>query len=151
MSYLPSEVSTSRVRKLTDKGRHYQIGILQDKRRNLEVLIKSQISELEKFVKSEENKSMFIQKFEELNTHFETFMKIHGQCQILIGQEDREEDDYKVDFVDRKMYGLRRSVRSWLSQKKRSRQSLRVLARCLKHEVKAALDLDRQQHQSNSK
>jgi len=48
MSYVEEVMSSSRERKLTEKGMQYQVGLLQEKRRSLEKAIRKDISELEK-------------------------------------------------------------------------------------------------------
>ena len=121
MSYVrEKEMLSSRERKLTEKGRQFQVGALQDERRRLEKAIRKGIVELETLARSNENKEVFKERFDALNILFEDFMKVHGKCQILINAGGEELDCYEVGNIDRRMCNLRRSVISWLSDERKT-------------------------------
>lgn len=115
-----SEYGSYRQRKLTEKGKQYQLGLLQDLRRKQELAIRKSIEQMEELF-TEDKRELLMNKYEELNNQFEDFMQIHGRCQILIEEEDRERDDSAVDDFDRKIYAFRKRVRSWLSQSEKAK------------------------------
>ena len=104
-------MSNGRKKKPSEKGKQYQLGLLQDKRSSLEKTIRKEILELERMDRSDENKTVFKERFNNLNVVFEDFMAVHGQYQLL-----NDDVDCEVDMVDRKMCELRRLVTNWLNR-----------------------------------
>ena len=116
MSYVQEAMSNGRKKKPSQKGKQYQLGLLQDKRSSLEKTIRKEILELERMDRSDENKTVFKERFNNLNVVFEDFMTVHGQYQLLNDDVDRKLDDCELDMVDRKMCELRRLVITWLNK-----------------------------------
>ena len=122
-------MSEGRKRKPTEKGKQYQLGLLKDERRSLEKTIRKEILELERMDRSDENKTVLEERFNNLNVVFEDFMAVHGQCQLLNDDADRKLDDCEVDMVDRKMYELRRLMTTWLNGERERSSIIRKSSR----------------------
>ena len=121
--------TSQRSRSLTGKGILYQFGLLQDKRRNLDRRGRNIISKLQKhFV--EDNLVEVSNSYDKLCAKFEDFMAVHGKCQILLDEEEREEDDVGVDQLNKIAYSLKERVRSLMNQKEFRMETSRLEASC---------------------
>ena len=103
-----------RTRTMTEKGKAYKLGLLQKKRYQCELEVRKMITYMENLF-TEDKLVEMRECMEKLGVQFEQLLTIHGQCQILIDSEERENDDLYVDQLDKTVYAFRKRVRSWLS------------------------------------
>jgi len=144
MSYVEEVMSSSRERKLTEKGMQYQAGLLQEKRRSLEKAIRKDISELEKVCRTDGNKSEFKEKFEKLNKLFEDFMKVHAQCQIILRKSDKTFSEKAESYSHRSQ---KKSMASSRSSKSIQLKVKEERARIAELEIEASFLRQQQQQE----
>ena len=105
-----TEVTQSRSRSLTDRGRLYELELQQSKRNKLERKIRKQISKME-FLLIDDQEEELSSEFSILNQLFEEYLSCHAKCQILImSDEERQEDDHSTDSLDRKVFSIKRRI-----------------------------------------
>ena len=113
-------MSEHRSRSYTKKGRLYQLGVLQNKRKYQEKKIRKELSRMEsRFY--EDKLGELRAKLDNLNKEFEDYMETHAKCQILMQPEDKDFDNSGIDQLDKAVFNFRRRAKSWLSELERSR------------------------------
>ena len=127
MSYLTGEQVRNRT--LTEKGRIYKLGLLQERRNHVKNEVLETISIMENLFTVDDREKLKSTS-DKLAGQFDELMKVHGQCQILMQSEEvvteDAENDTNIDKLDKKVFQVRRRVQSWLSQEEAEKKTSSV-------------------------
>ena len=127
MSYLTGEQVRNRT--LTEKGRIYKLGLLQERRNHVKNEVLETISIMENLFTVDDREKLKSTS-DKLAGQFDELMKVHGQYQILMQSEEEvtedAENDTNIDKLDKKVFQVRRRVQSWLSQEEAEKKTSSV-------------------------
>ena len=115
-SYVLSQnpyVSGRRQRKMTKKGKEYQMSILESKRVKLATRLGRKSSEIEMLLYSYENSLTVREELTQLNYMFKLAVDIHKEMEML---DNNYSDEIWFDDLDQRVFTFKHKVHNWLKE-----------------------------------
>ena len=115
-----------RPRNLTEKGAAYKLQTLKERRRKINGRLTRKYSTIEDLLFSSRNAVIVEEELGQFNDLFKMLLSIHEECNGLLHEEERQQDDEWFDEIDAQAFSFKRKIHAWLrevSEKKQSSKS----------------------------
>jgi len=138
--------------KLTDKGRLYQLDLQQSERKTLERQIRERLSKIEASIQLG-SPDVAEEEMRNLDILFQSFMKVHGKCQLLINQDESFHPfsfDEFADKLEKDIHSLKKKYEKRIESPSARRKSEQLRETLAKIPVEKQSTLAKSQKTSSS-
>ena len=125
VTYETDGTRSRRPRNLTEKGAADKLQTLKERRRKINGRLIRKYSTIEDLLFSSRNAVIVEEELGQFNDLFKMLLSIHEECNGLLHEEERQQDDEWFDEVDAQAFSFKRKIYAWLREVSEKKQSSR--------------------------